>query len=633
MLSLVLFNWIEAVDFDLLELLRRIDVLSNEDACSILLSELIAFLKACNGETHDSLKAVKIQALRASFIRQKKSFVESIELKATIAPEEVFLFKLAHCEGATSPNMLPEHDYEICSSLETSKLCDLIVRYSRLLHQAMIQQNYSHQDEYTFCCLQLIDITGFVCIDEEGSKRHFLSFIETIVTSPSTSDELVDRLISTIFRVEIGDDDIVDIASCILRSLSHEAEKGSEERDSWRLARYLNILSRILENASMDAINKDLLLEISVVVTASIAGTNDFVREVAVNCLGKLGFFKPPEKVWKNIKPTLLRVALNEKEKLAIRSQALLSLCDLAILSQEDLHSCQHENGTPSFVYTLTTLLRNRNLSVVSVVGETSMRLLLDGRSNEPMLLASLLITYFDPRENHRDEVDYCESGKVGSTTRLHQLLSIFFPAYAALNREALTKSLHLALECSANKSLTNCSRQTAKFPTLKMLDYVMAILETDSSGSVRFGDVAILVCVQVARFVASNAPVSGAQTKAFCNFILQQVMKIETGSEESVYELNEILEDLQMITEDESVAESLSQAIQKLADLDALTRTNDSSSTNASDCSDSESIETANRILVDSTNTLDCICTNRLDLVTKDVSLQSSNQLSALRL
>jgi hypothetical protein len=49
-------------------------------------------------------------------------------------------------------------------------------------------------------------------------------------------------------------------------------------------------------------------------------------------------------------KPILLKVAVNEKEKLEIRSQALLALSDWSLLFSEILQPCQVADDTVSFL-------------------------------------------------------------------------------------------------------------------------------------------------------------------------------------------------------------------------------------------------------------------------------------------
>ncbi|KAL3928297.1 MAG: hypothetical protein SGBAC_012710 [Bacillariaceae sp.] len=591
MFSLVLCNWIEFLDYDLLRLLRQVDVLSNEEECGVLIAEIMGLLEACNEETPYYLSGANIQGLKASFVRQKKLFAQSIDLKKSAAPEETFLFRLAYCKGVESPEMLSPENYKICSSLDTSELCDRIVRYSSSLQDALEEENQYRQEECAFHCFQLVDIARFVSFTEEGSKRHFIHFIENFLSSRDTADNLIDRSVLALLGVQREEIESFGIVWRVLRHLSGRVAEGAEDK-VWNIARYLTILAPALESSPRDAIDEDLTVEISVMVAASTKDTDDAIREVAVNCLGKLGFFNHSRKVWENIKPILLEVALNESEKLEIRSQALLSLCDLAMLSEEQLQLQQRPSDSSSFVHALETLIWSSNSSIVALVGEISMKLLLDARSTERKLLASLLAIYFDPDIEKNKATDFSEARAVGSSIRLHQLLSVFFPAFVLqsdLNRDTLVGSLHLALEYSSKIHSSNPSKKGAKFPMLKLTEYITAISDNDS------GSVAISVCVQVAMFV-SSASLSAVQSRAFCSFMLQQVMKAELDSHTNIRELTIKFEDLQMVVQDEAALESLSQVADRLSGLEA-SRMDHSTSTDGS-----EQLTTT-YILVDSTN------------------------------
>eukprot|EP00526_Cylindrotheca_closterium_P005594 CAMPEP_0113621686 /NCGR_PEP_ID=MMETSP0017_2-20120614/11092_1 /TAXON_ID=2856 /ORGANISM="Cylindrotheca closterium" /LENGTH=573 /DNA_ID=CAMNT_0000531457 /DNA_START=66 /DNA_END=1787 /DNA_ORIENTATION=+ /assembly_acc=CAM_ASM_000147 len=573
----------------------------------------MGLLEAYNEETPDYLSGTNVRGLKASVVRQNRSFVQSIELKESVSPEETFLFRLVHCKGVESPDMLSPEKYKICSSLDTSELCNQIAQYSLCLQDAIKEEDQSRQEECAFHCFQLMEIAGFVSLSDEGSKRHFINFIEKFLSSRDTPDELVDRSISTVFGAQQKEMDSFGMVCRVLCRLSHEVAEETKD-EAWGIARYLAILAPALESSPRDAIDADLAVEISLMIAASITDTNDAIREVAVNSLGKLGFFNPPRNVWEDIKRILLEVALKEKEKLEIRSQALLSLCDLVVLSQEELQLQQRPNDSSSFVHALETLIRNSNSSVVALAGEISMKLLLDGRSTERKLLASLLAIYFDPNQNNMD-TEYSEARAMGSSIRLHQLLSVFFPAFVLksdLNRDTLLGSLHLALEYSSKTNPCKATKQGGKFPMMRMTEYIVAISENDSSS------VGISVCVQVARFLLSAESLPNIQSRAFCSFMLLQVTKTELDSHANVRELNLILEDLQMIVQDEAALESLSLVAGRLSELEA-SRMDESVSTSDSDSSNSELTNTC--ILANSTNASVCSGSKRYGRKTKSTA------------
>ena len=196
----------------------------------------------------------------------------------------------------------------------------------------------------------------------------------------------------------------------------------------------------------------------------------------------------------------------------------------------------------------------------------------------------------------------------MGNSVRLQQLLSIFFPVFVLKsdsNRSALIESLYLAFEYSCSPRRSKPLKQGAKFQMLKMAEYIIAISDDNSCASGFSSAVSISICIQVARFLLSEPSLSGAQIRASCNFVLQQVMKTEPENNEKLRELNLLLEDLQMIVSDEATLRALLQVAERLADIES-SRVDDSMSTSDSDSSTFTQSAMNSGVLADSTNAAD---------------------------
>ena len=135
------------------------------------------------------------------------------------------------------------------------------------------------------------------------------------------------------------------------------------------------------------------------------------------------------------LRDIIFQVARNEIEEGEIRSQALEALIDMtAVYDQYVLH----DNALTQF---LLRLQEGAEPALLRVGAEGSAKLLFSGRLSEPKLFANLLKFFFipelaarlsieeedDQRNNAQHTVD---DAFLGSSSRLQQILSIFFQAF-----------------------------------------------------------------------------------------------------------------------------------------------------------------------------------------------------------
>jgi hypothetical protein len=125
-------------------------------------------------------------------------------------------------------------------------------------------------------------------------------------------------------------------------------------------------------------------------------------------------------------------VARNDIEEGEIRSQALEALVDMATV-YEQLY--QNDNALTNF---LIRLQEGGEPALLRVGAEGSAKLLFSGRLSEPKLFSNLLKFFFLPKlagsslEEDKEEGDggLVEDAFLGSTSRLQQILSVFFQSF-----------------------------------------------------------------------------------------------------------------------------------------------------------------------------------------------------------
>jgi Nuclear condensing complex subunits, C-term domain len=125
-------------------------------------------------------------------------------------------------------------------------------------------------------------------------------------------------------------------------------------------------------------------------------------------------------------------VARNDIEEGEIRSQALEALVDMATV-YEQLY--QNDNALTNF---LIRLQEGGEPALLRVGAEGSAKLLFSGRLSEPKLFSNLLKFFFLPKlagsslEEDKEEGDggLVEDAFLGSTSRLQQILCVFFQSF-----------------------------------------------------------------------------------------------------------------------------------------------------------------------------------------------------------
>ena len=210
----------------------------------------------------------------------------------------------------------------------------------------------------------------------------------------------------------------------------HKGEKVS------RQIRMLSIMSVALENVMVTTDRNSILQGFSGTILPCVTSADRRVRQAAISCLGKYGLLTDRVTISTVIKPLLFEVTSNEDEVIEARAQALLGLCDLALLF--DIAKNSEE-----FVAILSDLVQHEETTMVVLTAEVCAKLLLAGKLQHEEIMARLIIIYFTlcgsiAREEANEDVS-----EVGSPVRLQQILSLFFPAYCMCDKKNRITLLH----------------------------------------------------------------------------------------------------------------------------------------------------------------------------------------------
>ena len=563
-----------------------IRVNANEEECEKAMNVVLETARSGDKLALNELSDPEIRAFRSSV---DKELIELSGPGVTFSAEQIFFARKA-CEAAQeSTDLTQSKKDEIINKVapDIPVICELFQRHSLQLIQAIKDGNTEIEDEECFICLQLLQLAKIAGLHEEGSRRHFSSVMKGILSSRETPDDLVEGCIESLRAAHEYENEFLETVSEIVFDLSGSEDDSPQEVQSLRTLRVLSILTIVLETASSNISSNPILKDFVDIIVSAVTNSNSTVREAGVSCFGKLGLFTEESTVMAEFKPILLRVAVNENEKLEIRGQSLLALSDWSMLFAEILQPCVVEGDTVSFLDIVMNMLQHENVSVAAIAAEVASKLLFSGRVCESSLIAHLLVIFFDPN-NEEDEYDDIDTKEVGSNARLQQLLSIFFPAYCIKSehgQDAMLGSINCALGIAQNKKERKTKKRKAAFPLVKMIEFVLQIVEVGREAAASNetnvpstpksvvkesikSSTSLLVTIQVAEFLISDCNLTVTQTRSLCKFMGGQDIS-DGGEGMHVRKLKELMEELGMMIEDGTCLRSIAPINECLADIE----------------------------------------------------------------
>ena len=500
----------KTLKFDPIGLLRLLDPVNNESVCDSAMRTIIGaatnadMLQASLGH----LSPPEVRAYKESVLEPIK--VERGEDEEALDPATAFYLRVV-CESTMdSTAMSASERNEILGNFmpDVPALCEIVQKHlGRLVGSIRDNNNTDDVDDEdqddaavefeegeAFTCLQLLQLIKCADLQEEGSRRHLVSILYGMLCSQETPDDLIEACVRTMALAHDSENQFLQTISEVVAEIKDEEAAGandaaeSNEQMALRQIRVLSILSVVLEQVSGNASSIGLLDTFSDSIVAAVTSNNNLVREAGVSCLGKYALLTPESKVVNDFKPLLLQVASSKKEKIEVRAQALLALCDLALLFDSVLGSnsastdSSEETNDISFVFLLSEMLCHSNSAVVIVAAEVAAKLLFAGKLiGHPSMVAHLVVIFFDKdlleSSDADDDGDPMTVKEIGNPIRLQQILSLFFPAFSIKSEEGrrmLINSIKPLLSIVNDKlAKKKKGRKATAWPIAKMVEYV----------------------------------------------------------------------------------------------------------------------------------------------------------------
>ena len=514
--ELLCTNWLKSTKFDPIALLDKLNPVLNETVCEQVAQVLLCVANSidCESSVEKGVELVQkhysgaeVRSLQ-QMVLKKRNIIADGGVSAKKADEEedstspspgmspsMALFLRVKCESSTTTT---DQISDIITDIPT--LCNLLNTQIDKLIEFNNDEDYDEMDEdeaaafeddQNFVCLQLIHMAKSSDM-EEGSRRHFISIMRRVLARLATPDDLVEACVKAMASAHDKEAHFLQTISEILVDVEDDDTFHSKEHDEKaivivRQMRIIAILSIVLESISGQMTEHPILDGFFQHLSPAITSKNAIVREHGVICLSKFCLLSGEDKVMEEFKPLLMTIAGSVEERVEVRAQAALALCDLSLIHKGMLGESNggSDDESSSFKSMLLEMLGHAKPGIVIIAAEITAKLLLSGRLSDPTLIAWLVLIYFDTSlttdfdENDADSAE--EVKQVGSPVRLQQLLSIFFPTYSMSSLDAnddMMASIGPLLTI-VNDKLSGMKQAEVKevlaqqFPIAKMVEYV----------------------------------------------------------------------------------------------------------------------------------------------------------------
>jgi condensin complex subunit 3 len=592
----------KAVRYDPVALLRRIGILYRPKACETVIQAITTFPVE---KLEKELSAAEINMYQSSIRRAIEQFSmhshdpdstdPSSVCDTSIDLERLFLARTLITQAK---NIREKEDLMGQIVPDIPRLCQILESYATKLVQLLagttsdpVDQE-EEEEQLVSICTQLLALATAIPM-EEGSRRVFTHFLKNMLTNILTPDDLMEPALLALHAVSTtsynNKNDYLPIIVEIVETISHQT---ITELQVNYIIRILSILTIVLETVSTQHIPASMVTTLSQQhVVPNTTHENDLIREAAVSCLGKLGFFTDTTLVRNDYKPRLMNILTNSNENIEIRAQSMLAICDWSMLFVDEPVDEQFRNQIQDMMERVTY-----PLGVRCMAAEIATKLLFSGKVCDSHWLATLLLLYFDDKlgQNNGDDREELGISDIGSPVRLQQLLSVFFPAYCAKSkagRDAMTGSVGSILQAGLSKA-------KRRLPTIKILDYITATVELgrksvypsdsqppddaplstpkmdnqddENNRSEPESSPGLLVSVQVATFLSEKAEdLNSTNLRALCKFIAGIELVIDNELWEHLSILKELLEELGNIVDDTKALGFLEQVSDLLVDVE----------------------------------------------------------------
>ena len=234
-------------------------------------------------------------------------------------------------------------------------------RVDKLIEFNEEEDEYMNENE--FICLQLIHMANTSELQEKGSRRHFISIMQRMLSTRFDNTDLIDGCIKVMALAHDTESHFLRTISEILDDIEDDNSKDYDEKEIVvvRQMRTLMILSPVLESIGGNmADSPGLASKLEHHILPTVTSDSDSIRKHGVICVGKFCLLLEKEKIMDDkfkLKPLLMQIAGSVEERVEVRAQAMFALCDLSLLHKDVLQLSDEDGNDESSTSTFKELL------------------------------------------------------------------------------------------------------------------------------------------------------------------------------------------------------------------------------------------------------------------------------------
>lgn len=398
-----------------------------------------------------------------------------------------------------------DKDFRISQMVpDIPRACQMLEKLVEQVIQDVANES-ENEDRLAMTFNQLVELIVINGVQEEGSRRLFVSCMQSLIVNVVTPDVLIPHCLKALSKCARDQSFALNILDRL------DEQTSSEEIKDLVILRWLTVASNVLDSVSLDVDPRPHLDH-----------DNPCVQLAAVECLGKLGLYRAPAEPDQQLLLDMARD--NGTDSPELHCHAAMVLSDWSLVTKEGMDE--------TFRSLLSNWMHQKGTLVSNVACEIAMKQLQSKAVCDSDWICTLVIKFFEQSGVDEDE----------DNARLQQLLALFFPTMVRVDRDSVIGCVHALLD------------RNRKLSAVKMVQYIVQTASTAETTNTNDGaeinnvssSAELMVAVQIASFLSeSSSDVTKTLVRSLCKMMDGWEWDIERELYEHLSVLKELLDEL----------------------------------------------------------------------------------------
>eukprot|EP01041_Mallomonas_annulata_P002391 gene2391-4642_t len=478
-------SWVTSMHFNIPKLLLQLGVDSVEgeslaqiileiaddaDTCQMELRQVVRDQRIDWTDTFENCALGEIfwTLMRCDYYRQKKSSVANESVLEALLPDTVHIARLLK-EALVSLAADEESSQAQLKALMIFRLAFFVDQADEAGRMALAE-----------VCHEMVEVVTL--------PTRLLEFVLTVWIRCGEDSNVIPTVLQLIQRLWTQAED----SCCKSENEEDHDEEEEEERFFGMRVRAAELMVWVLQHSLGSSAEEQtaVMCGLRPTIDSALQQPVPVLRALALHCIGLMGLLRCESKdedgsaVYEYSRNISMQTVALEDEEVCIRSQALQTLVDMAVVRPDSVRQ------DPALVNILLRLLSDgrQDPSLLRTAAQASAKLLFNGVVTDPRLFAKLVIIFFQPKltdfcldkqgddeceENSAEE----EEGMIESA-RLQQLLNVFFRAFFRAGGGRVQVALAATVELVSDMSSMIRDGEVEAAAVVQVLDHLIRLCE-----------------------------------------------------------------------------------------------------------------------------------------------------------